>query len=582
MWGAEPVAAGHWDVRLWAPSIETIQLRVADKVWPMESCGDGWFAIEVESDEGVPYAFVLPDGLTVPDPAARQQSGDVHSPSVLTAPSRAELGGWTGRPWEEAVIYELHVGTFTAEGSFRAAIARLDHIVSTGFTVVELMPIAHFAGNRGWGYDGVLPYCPHPAYGRPDDLRALIRAAHDRGLMVILDVVYNHFGPEGNYLPGYAADFFHQDRHTPWGPGIAFERHPVRRFFIENALYWLEEFGFDGLRFDAVDYMPDPSDTEILLELADEIRRACPDRYVHTMTEDARNITYLHERENGKVRRHTAEWNDDFHNAAHVIATGETDTYYADYAHREWLLFGRSLAEGFAYQGEPARDGRPRGSPSADLPPVAFIDFLQNHDQVGNRAFGERLDALVPEATVDALTAILLLSPHIPLMFMGEEYGAARPFCFFADFGGELSHSIANGRRQKFAEFSAFEASDLGKIPDPVDSATFERSRLDWHEAESAVGRRKLHFVSNLLHLRQRWIVPLLKGVGGRGNNGKLLTADNGSIAVDWRFGDRLLQLRARLREGGPELPLAQGEEIHAVRGNSGTLFVAHWLKTTS
>ena len=313
------------------------------------------------------------------------------------------------------MIYELHVGTFTPEGTLAAATGELPRLAALGVTAVEIMPLAQFGGDRGWGYDGVLPYAPHNIYGPPEDLAAFVDAAHANGLMVLLDVVYNHFGPDGNYLPLYAPEFFDPGRTTPWGAGIDYTRPPVRRFFIENALYWLTEYGIDGLRLDAVDQIVDPSRPELLLELAEELRRL--PRPVHLTTEDNRNVTHLHERgPGGAVTRHSAEWNDDLHNAAHVLATGETEGYYAGFAADPLGLMGRALAEGFAFQGEGGR-----GAPSAHLPPAAFVDFLQNHDQTGNRALGERLICLTDAGTLEALTAILCLSPHIPLFFMGEE-----------------------------------------------------------------------------------------------------------------------------------------------------------------
>ncbi|MGP1356194.1 alpha-amylase family glycosyl hydrolase, partial [Roseicyclus sp.] len=305
-WGAVPAGNGRWRFRLWAPGVGRLTLRLGTREVAMEAEDGGWFSTLAEAVEGEAYAYLLPDGRTVPDPAARRQAGDVHGPSLLTPP-RAPAP-WAGRPWEEAAILELHVGTFTEEGTFRAAIGELDRLAALGITAIELMPLAQFGGDRGWGYDGVLPYCPHGVYGSPDDLAALIDAAHERGLMVLLDVVYNHFGPDGNYLPAYAPAFFDQGRHTPWGAGIDYTRGPVRRFFIENALCWLGEFGFDGLRLDAIDQIADPSEPELLVELAREVRTRLPGRHIHLTTEDNRNVTHLHEREGGRVALHTAEW----------------------------------------------------------------------------------------------------------------------------------------------------------------------------------------------------------------------------------------------------------------------------------
>jgi maltooligosyltrehalose trehalohydrolase len=566
-WGPEVTPEGA-RFRLWAPAQKGVTLRLQGRDVPMRRDADGWFEAAVAgAAPGAAYGFVLDDGMVVPDPAARAQAGDVHGPSRLVDPGAYRWRrDWQGRPWAEALIYELHVGTFTPEGTFRAAIDKLPHLAGVGVTALEIMPVAQFAGRRGWGYDGVLPYAPHSAYGAPDDLKALVDAAHGAGLMVLLDVVYNHFGPDGNYLPVYAPAFFHPERETPWGAAIAYERPPVRRFFVENALYWLDEFRLDGLRLDAADHVRDPdSEVEILVEIAQAVREAFPDRPVHLATEDNRNITRLHERgPDGTVRLYTAEWNDDFHNVAHAIATGEAEGYYQDFAEDHWAKLARALAEGFAYQGEPSRhqDGAPRGSPSAHLPPVAFIDFLQNHDQVGNRAFGERLIDLAPRECVRALTAILLLSPHIPLIFMGEEWGETRPFAFFTDFDGPLADAVREGRRREFRHFAAFsDASDRASIPDPNDPATFEASKLDWSRPETAEGREWLGYVAELLAVRRREVVPRLAGAGGHA--GRVVAADDGIVAVDWRLDGAELRLRANLTDAPRPAPEAPGRAIH-------------------
>ena len=553
-WGAVRRADGGVRFRLWAPDCEALTLRLDGSDQPMEPAGGGWFETVAEAAEGAPYAFVLPDGTTVPDPASRRQDGDVHGPSCVTGSDYAWQTGWDGRAWEEAVICELHIGTFTADGTFRAAIGRLDALADTGFTAIEIMPVAQFAGSRGWGYDGVLPYAPHPAYGTPDDLRAFVDAAQQRGLMVLLDVVYNHFGPEGNYLHAYAEPFFDASRHTPWGAGIDYTRTPVRRFFIENALYWLREFRLDGLRLDAIDQIRDPSEPELLVELAQEVRARITDRPVHLTTEDNRNVTHLHERRNGAVALHTAEWNDDMHNAAHVLATGEADAYYRPFADDPSRHLARALAEGFAFQGPE------RGEPSAHLPPAAFVDFLQNHDQTGNRALGERLVTLTDPAMHDALTAILLLSPHVPLMFMGEDWGETRPFLFFAGFDGDLGRAVTEGRRREFADFPAF-AGHTGDIPDPIDPATFAASRLDWARRDTPGGMAAREKVRHLLRLRRDRIVPHLARAGGHA--GTVRVAGDGRIAVDWRLGDARLALRANLGDSAADLPGADGTLLH-------------------
>ncbi|MWD27834.1 malto-oligosyltrehalose trehalohydrolase [Aquicoccus sp. SCR17] len=569
-WGAVPQGDGDWLFRLWAPGLDRLTLRLEGDDIAMSPGTDGWFSCTAPAEEGDSYAYVMPDGLVVPDPASRRQEEGVHGPSRLTAPREQPF--WAGRPWEEAVIYELHLGTFTEVGTCRAAIGELPALAELGITAIEIMPVAQFGGDRGWGYDGVLPYAPHPAYGSPDDLRALVSAAHELGLMVLLDVVYNHFGPDGNYLHAYAPDFFDPDRHTPWGAGIDYTRPPVRRFFIENAIYWLREFGFDGLRLDAIDQIRDPSRPDLLVELAVELRAALPGRPVHLTTEDNRNVAYLHERAaDGSVPLYSGEWNDDFHNAAHVAATGEAEGYYEPYAADPWPLLGRALAEGFAFQGEGGR-----GEPSAHLPPAAFVDFLQNHDQVGNRALGERLSALAHPEMLEALTAMLLLSPHIPMIFMGDEYAEPRPFLFFAGFEGELGQAVTKGRRGEFAGFSSFAAAE---IPDPIDPETFRASTLDRRHRETAEGRAAQDRMRELLALRHRHIVPYLAGTGA--GSGRLLTARDGLIAVDWQLNGATLALRANLGETEVELPPAAGDEIHRVGRPGAPRSVLHFLEVS-
>lgn len=536
----------------------------------MDEAGEGWF--EIVTDRVAPgdaYGFRLPDGLVVPDPAARAQRGDVHGPSMLVDPRayRWKTSFWPGRPWEEAVIYELHTGTFTPDGTFDGVAAKLDHLAETGVTAIELMPVAQFGGNRGWGYDGVLHYAPHRAYGGPDRLKALVDAAHDRGLMVLLDVVYNHFGPDGNYLHLYAPDFFDAGRQTPWGSAIAYDRPAVRDFFVENALYWLEEYRIDGLRLDAINEIHDPSPEHILDTIAATVRASLPDRHIHLTTEDDRNITRLHERDaRGGIRAYTAEWNDDFHHAAHVIATGETEGYYIDYAQGAEAGLARALAEGYAFQGEPSAfwDEAPRGEPSAHLPPTAFVNFLQNHDQTGNRAFGERLTDLAPPHVVEALTAILILSPQIPLLFMGEEWGETGMFAFFTDFHGELADAVREGRRREFRRFVRFaDEANRERIPDPNAESTFLASRPGWENMDAPAGRRRHALVSRLLAVRHREIVPRLYGM--RGNAGEARTGDRAAFGVRWILGDGAeLMLLANPGDSVDSAPMApRGRAIY-------------------
>ena len=555
-WGALPDGDGA-RFRLWAPGVEDLGVEVGGRDVRMKPAGDGWFEAHAPAAAGDSYRFVLPDGTRVPDPAARAQMEGVHGPSRLVDPAAYD---WTvdspARPWEEAVIHEIHVGTFTEEGTFAAAAERMPYLAELGVTGVEIMPVAQFEGARGWGYDGVLLYAPHPAYGTPEDMKRMVEAAHRAGLMVLLDVVYNHFGPEGNYLGAYAPDFFDADRHTPWGAGIDYTREAVRRFCVENALHWLEEYDLDGLRLDAIDHIHDPSDPEILVEVARRIREVRGNRPTWLTTEDNRNVTHLHER--GGEPLYDGEWNDDLHNAAHVLATHESEGYYGDFADNPWDHYARALSEGFAYQGETGPGGKARGRPSGHLPPQVFVDFLQNHDQVGNRAMGERLTTLAPDPMLEALQTIHLLSPHIPLLFMGEEYGETRPFLFFTDFHGELADAVREGRRHEFQAFSGFvDEDDLRSIPDPNAEATFTASKLDWEAAEEEMGQACRARVQSLLRIRREHVVPRLAGTGAHA--GRIVEVDPGAIAVDWRLDGALWQVRANLGAFPRGMPLATG-----------------------
>ncbi|MEM7487545.1 MAG: malto-oligosyltrehalose trehalohydrolase [Pseudomonadota bacterium] len=556
-WGAIPTDAGT-RFRLWAPGVASLTLCLPGRDHDMAPEGDGWFGLTTDAPEGTEYAFRLPDGMRVPDPAARRQAGDVHGPSVVAATSHDWTHPRPDTPWHEAVIYECHIGTFTPEGTFAAAREKLPHLADLGITVLEILPVAQFGGDRGWGYDGVLPYAPHPAYGSPEDLRELIDAAHGHGIMALLDVVYNHFGPDGNYLHLYASDFFDPDRETPWGAGIDYRAAPVRRFFIENALYWVRDFNLDGLRLDAIDHIRDPSEPELLVELAREVRAL--GRPVHLTTEDNRNVTHLHERDGDAVPLMTAEWNDDWHNAAHVVLTGETEGYYDAYADDPVGLLVRAMADGFSTGGAGGR-----GTPSGHLPPDAFIDFLQNHDQIGNRAMGERLTVLADPARLRALQAVLLLSPHVPMIFMGDEWDEVAPFLFFADFAGDLGQAVTQGRRREFEGFARFSAED---VPDPIARATFERSRIDWSHPETEPGRATLDRHRDLLALRRNRIAPLIPGTGP--DCGRVLPAPEGCLAVDWRLGGGTLSVRANLGDAPVEMAAPEGEMIHLTGADVG------------
>ena len=529
--GAATLRDGRVRFRLWAPGARAVELcletAAGEQLLPMAAQDGGWFELEQRPvARRARYRYRIDGKLRVPDPASRYNPFDVHGASEVVDPMEFEWddAGWRGRPWNEAVIYELHVVTFAGEGTFRGVEARLDYLAGLGVTAIELMPLADFPGRRGWGYDGVLPFAPEASYGTPEDLKRLVQAAHRHGLMVLLDVVYNHFGPEGNYLHVYAPQFFTDRHHTPWGAAINFdgpESRVVRDFFIHNALYWLEEFHLDGLRLDAVHAIRDDSDPDILTELAGAVRRGPGrERHVHLVLENDLNRTRLLERgADGGPRHYDAQWNDDIHHAFHVLLTGETDGYYADFSRDPAALAARCLAEGYAYQGEASafRQGEPRGEPSGGLPPWAFVSFLQNHDQIGNRACGERLTELAAAEALAAAAAVILLAPQPPLIFMGEEFGAGTPFLFFSDLGAELNAAVSSGRREEFARFERFsDPAVAAAIPDPCAAATFERSKLDWSTVALPPHSEWLALYRRLLALRRSEIVPLLAGMSGR------------------------------------------------------------------
>jgi len=543
--------------RLWAPGSPQVALCLEgephEQVLPMTKLADGWFELTVpRAGAGTRYRFEVNDGLRVPDPASRFNPDDVHGASEVVDPHAFawEDGAWRGRPWEDAVVYELHVGTFSPEGTFAGVVERLDYLAELGVTAIELMPVADFPGACNWGYDGVLPFAPDSRYGRPEDLKALVQVAHARGLMVLLDVVYNHFGPEGNYLHVYAKQFFTERHHTPWGAAINFDgpgSRTVREFFIHNALYWLEEYHLDGLRLDAVHAIVDDSQPHILTELAQRVHAGIGrERQVHLILEnDANEARYLGE------SGYRAQWNDDIHHALHVLTTGETDGYYADYAHLPLRHLGRCLAEGFAYQGQASayRDHTRRGEPSTHLPPQAFVSFLQCHDQVGNRAFGERITHIAPEPAVRAAAAVYLLAPSVPMLFMGEEFAARSPFQFFCDFGAELRAAVTEGRRREFGRFARFaDAAMQAAIPDPNLEQTFLVSKLDWGSLNDQTRAEWLTFYRELLRLRREYVMPRLAGMGGHAASFDVSAP--GALRLVWRLGDgAILRLCANFSE---------------------------------
>jgi malto-oligosyltrehalose trehalohydrolase len=546
--GARLTADGA-SFRLWAPAAKRVDLLL-EKALPLQRGDNGWFSADITGVKaGARYKFRIDGEIDVPDPASAFQPDDVSGPSEVIdhASYRWRASDWRGRPWQETSVLEAHVGTYTPEGTYRAMIGKLDHLVATGITALELMPLADFAGSRNWGYDGVLWYAPDSAYGRPDNLKTLIDEAHQRGLMVFLDVVYNHFGPEGNYLGRYAPTFF-TEAQTPWGSAIDYRVREVRAFAIENALYWLREYRFDGLRLDAVHAISEPGEISMLHDLSRAAGELAVEtgRHIHLVLENDDNAASLldvgEDPPRGKYR---AQWNDDYHHAWHVLLTGETQGYYGDYTKSPLRDIARALASGFVYQGEASahRGGQLRGEPSGTLAPTAFVNFLQNHDQIGNRALGDRLESIARPKAIEAALAITLLAPAVPMLFMGEEWGSKAPFPFFCDFQGDLANAVRQGRRKEFAGAYAKYGDE---IPDPLEESTFQSAVLDWDARNDAAGGRRLALVRDRLAIRRREIIPRLAGAAF----GEAQAADDGLLTAIWRMGDgTTLSLLANLSD---------------------------------
>ena len=583
--GTECLLDGGVRFRLWAPSHKNITLVLDSQLLAMKPVAHGWHELDVpEAAAGTKYLFRLPDGMTVPDPASRFQPSDVHGPSEVIDPAayRWSDGDWKGRPWHEAVVYELHVGAFTPEGTFLAAIARLDYLAELGITAVEIMPVSDFPGGRNWGYDGVLPYAPDSSYGRPDDFKALVEAAHARGLMVILDVVYNHFGPDGNFLPAYAPQFF-TDRHkTPWGAAVNYDGEyskPVREFVIQNAIYWITEFHLDGLRLDAVHAILDDGPKHVLDELAERVRSAAS-RPVYLVLENEENQAIrLARRADGRPLTYTAQWNDDVHHVLHVAATGEDKGYYVEYLGDTQKL-GRALAEGFAFQGQMMEyRGESRGEPSAQLPPQAFVAFIQNHDQVGNRAFGDRIGSFAPKTAVQAIAAVYLLLPQVPMIFMGEEWAAKQPFPFFCDFEGQLADAVRKGRREEFAKFPEFQNEEMReRIPDPQAPETFASAKLVWDDLAKDEHAEALGWYRRILAARASQIMPLIPRIGGHA--GQFEVVGDGVVTVIWNLDDgkKFLKLETNLSDAPmPTKTEPAGEVIWLEGTTRGERNLAPW-----
>lgn len=557
-WGAMPDPSGGVVFRLWAPDAERVSVLMNSVAHPMFRAEDGWHQVHIpECGPGQTYQFQLGDGLVIADPASRAQVEDVHGPSVVVDHSSYQWmhESFPGRPFEETIISEIHIGTFTPEGTFLAAIPKLPLLKEAGITAIEILPVAHFPGQRGWGYDGVLHYAPHSAYGSPDDLKALVDAAHGLGMMVFIDVVYNHFGPEGNYLHHYAEGFFRSGPPTPWGAAVAFELPAVRQYFIDNAMMWIGDYRFDGIRFDATEQIQDESEDHFLREITRHLRHTFVDRHLHLIAEDqTARRAYLKRNGKNQPETFTAAWNDSLHHCLHVLVTGEAKGHYQPFEAQLWENIRKSTASGFLL---------PHAEGDVSVPADAYVNYLQNHDQIGNRAFGERLATLIPEKHLDVLTAMLFLIPQTPMLFMGEEYGETNPFCFFADYTGELADGMRKGRVGEAENFGGMpEGKTLQDLPDPMSPATFDMSRLDWSKVETEAGAVRRRFIRRLADIRQIHIGPLLKT--GAAVEGKAHELDDGLLAVDWEFPGGTLYLRMNFQDRPARLPDVQGTILYA------------------
>lgn len=583
--GATLLPGGGARFALWAPAARSVELVLSSATAQPQALAvtrnaQGWYVLEhADAMTGQRYQWRIDGQLLVPDPASRSNPEGPHGPSQLVDPAAFDWAGdhgWRGRPWVEAVFYELHIGCFTPDGSFAAAAAQLPRLADLGITAVQLMPLADFPGSFGWGYDGVLPFAPYHGYGTPDDLKRFVLAAHRLGLMVFGDVVYNHFGPDGNYLHAYAPQFFSTRHRTAWGPALNLDGEAaatVREFIVHNALYWIEEFRFDGLRLDAVHAMLDDSQPHILHELSARVRAAGSGRHVHLVLEnDSNDETLL--AAPGTPGRFDGQWNGDLHHSLHVLLTGERDGYYAEYD-RPIEQLARCLTHGFARQGGPhnAEGAKPRRAAQGQAPLPAMVNCLHNHDQIGNRAFGERLQQLAEPAAMRLATALLLLSPTTPMLFMGEEWGSRAPFLYFADWQGDLRAAVQRGRTEEFAHFERYaRAAREGRLPDPCSRETFERCKLD---PAADTDPAWAAFCADLLQRRRERLQPLLGNLAAQGHRSQVQAT---LLQVCWDFGARRLQMQVNL---GPaavsvEAPPTGAEELFSL-GTNAPASLAGW-----
>ena len=543
-WGAHPLDDGNFQFAIWAPDVATGQLRLDGEDHQMTKDAEGFWRWVGPAKPGQHYGFVL-DGRLYADPASRQQADVLDGPSVVIGPPDFYWHPWSGRPFEEAVFLEVHIGTFTKEGTLAAATRMLPTLASTGITAIELMPLSHFPGRWGWGYDGSLLGAIHPAYGTPDDLRRFVDAAHKLEMMVVLDLVLNHFGPDDNYLPSYVPGFFTNEA-TPWGHAIDYAKPQVRALMKDIALRWIAEYHLDGLRLDAVHEIRDPSEPHFLTELVNTMHARDWGRPVHLVAEDERNIPDLIE------AGFAAQWNDDWHHAFHVLLTGEHSGHLRTFELHALDDIVRALSHGQVEQGQ-KREGRERlrGKPAGHLPWHSFVNANMSHDQVGNRPWGERQISLLGEPRARFLHALLLVMPFTPLLFQGEEIGSERPFLFFADYTGEIAANFRAGRIREMYRYG-HESEDMA---DPMAFETLARSRPYVDPPLHAPTWREL--TRQALAFRQARIVPLLRS--GKIGEGDVTLLGPRAVRARWAFAAGTLEVAFSIG-GTPEYDLPEGD----------------------
>lgn len=558
--------------RVWAVNARRVEVLLYEggqvaATYALAPEENGYFSAHVPGvGAGARYMYRLDGGEPRPDPASRFQPESVHGPSQVVDPFQFRWSddAWRGIPLEDAVFYELHVGTFTPGGTFDSAIERLDELVALGVTAVELMPIADFPGDRNWGYDGVSLFAPARAYGGPEGLRRLVDAAHARGLAVVLDVVYNHLGPDGNYLRQFSTQYFTDHHKTPWGDALNFDTEgsrQVRDFFVANACYWANEYHLDGFRLDATHAIQDDTQPHILAEIAAQVRRTLPDdRYFVIAAEDERNEPRLVRAAVADGYGLDAVWADDFHHQVRVALAGDNEGYYVDFSGTPADL-ATTINQGWFYTGQPSTFlEHARGAPADDVLPIRFVHCIQNHDQIGNRALGERLNQAIGLDAYRAASTLLLLEPATPLLFMGQEWAASTPFLYFTDHNPELGRLVTEGRRREFASFTAFSGAE---VPDPQARATFARSTLRWNERSAPPHAGMLQLYRDLLALRRS--EPALR----ERSRDSFVAVPLGvhALALRRTGGDQTMLLVVNLR-GALQFDLAALPETRAPRGD--------------